>query len=73
MDINKFKTIYDCTSCALSVVLSFVFFGFGHFEGVKLGTIICALINGSIIGLVSKFFDSHFEFKDSFPWRKYFE
>ena len=73
MDINKFKTIYDCTSCALSVILSFVFFGFGHFEGIKLGTIICALCNGFIIGVASKFFDSHFEFKDSLPWRKYFE
>ena len=73
MDINKFKTIYDCTSCALSVVLSFVFFGFGHFEGIKWGTVICALCNGFIISIASKFFDSHFEFKDCLPWRKHFE
>lgn len=53
LPIPKVKTVYDCISCLFSVVLSFAFFGFGHFEGVKLGTIICALINGSIIG----FFD----------------
>jgi len=65
MDINKFKTIYDCTSCLISIALSFIFFGFGHFEGVKLGTIFCALINGSIIGAVSRFLEKNFEFKDS--------
>lgn len=73
MDINKFKTIYDCTSCVVSVILSFLFFGFGHFEGIKFGTVICALINGTLIGFASKLFESHFEFKDSLPLRKYFE
>lgn len=73
MDINKFKTIYDCTSCVISIIMSFAFFGLWHFEGVKLGTIFCALINGTIIGCISKFLDSHFEFKDSLKLRKYFE
>lgn len=73
MDINKFKTIYDCTSCIISIVMSFAFFGFWHFEGVKLGTIFCALINGTIIGKVSRFLEKHFKFKDSLPLRKYFE
>lgn len=73
MDINKFKTIYDCSSCLVSIILSFSFFGFGHFEGIKFGTVICALINGSLIGAVSKFLESKFEFKDSLSWRKFFE
>ena len=73
MDINRFKTIYDCTSCAVAVIMSFVFFGFGHFEGVKLGTIICALINGRLIGLCSAWFDSIFEFRDGLQLRKFFE
>ena len=66
------KTCYDICSCLVGVVLSFVFFGFGVFRGVKLGTIICALINGTLIGFCSKFLEKHFEFKDTFQLRKYF-
>lgn len=73
MDINKFKTIYDCTSCAVSIILSFSFFGLWHFEGIKIGTVICALFNGSLIGLVSKFLDNKFEFKDCLSWRRFFD
>ena len=73
MDINKFKTIYDCTSCADAVIMSFAFFGFGKFEGVKLGTIICALINGRIIGLCSAWFEGVFEFEDGMRLRSFFE
>ena len=73
MNINKFKTIYDCTSCLVGLILSFLVFGFGHFVGVKWGTIVCALINGWIIGRFSAFYDRHFQFFDRFAWRKFFE
>ena len=73
LPIGKVKTVYDCVSCLISIILSFVFFGFGHFEGVKLGTVFCALINGSIIGFISRVLDSSFNFKDSLPLRKFFE
>lgn len=73
MDINRFKTIYDCSSCAISIAMSFAFFGMWHFEGVKLGTVFCALVNGSMIGAVSRFLERHFEFKDCLKLRKYFE
>ena len=66
IDIHKFKTAYDCTSCILSIVLSFIFFGMWHFEGVKLGTVICALTNGFIISLFTKLFEKHWTFKDKF-------
>ena len=56
------KTIYDLVSCAVGVALSFLFFGFGHFEGVKLGTVVCALLNGSVIGLFSRFFEKRWDF-----------
>lgn len=72
-DIRKVKTIYDCSSCLFAVVLSFIFFGLWHFEGAKIGTIVCALINGSIIGLFGKLFDRIFVFKDAFKFRKFFE
>lgn len=71
--IPTVKTVYDCCSCALGVVLSFAFFGFGTFEGVKLGTILCALVNGRMIGAVSDRLDKTFAFYDKFPYRRHFE
>lgn len=71
--ISVVKTVYDISSCLIAVILSFIFFGFMHFEGVKLGTVFCALINGFLIGKISSFFESRFEFKDRFPLKKYFE
>ncbi|MBQ2972405.1 MAG: hypothetical protein IJE16_07685 [Ruminococcus sp.] len=73
MDINRFKTIYDCSSCILAIVMSFAFFGMWHFEGVKLGTVVCALLNGVTIGMFSKMFEKLFEFKDGLKLRKFFE
>lgn len=54
IEIGKIKTIYDCISCILSIILSFSFFGLFHFESVKLGTIICVLINGFLIPKIGK-------------------
>lgn len=67
------KTVYDCISCGVSVLLSFLFFGFGQFVGVKYGTIICALVNGQLIGLISKGMDRVFEDRDLLPFRSFFE
>ncbi len=72
-NISKTKTVYDCCSCLIAVLLSFVFFGFGHFEGIKIGTIVCAVVNGSCIGICSKVFESRFTFKDAWKFRRYFE
>ena len=62
--IPRVKTVYDCVSCGLGVLLSFAFFGFGHFEGVKLGTILCALINGTLIGWISRWLEDRLDFRD---------
>ena len=72
IDINRFKTGYDCVSCLLGVAMSFLAFGPWHFVGVKWGTILCALINGWIIGQFSAFYEKHWTFYDRFPLRKYF-
>lgn len=72
-DFGKVKTVYDCTSFAIAILLSFVFFGFGHFEGIKIGSVITTLVNGTLIGLWMKLLDKKFEFKDGLPLRKYFE
>lgn len=69
-NIGKVKTIYDCCSCLISIALSFAFFGLFHFEGVKLGTIFCALINGWLIGRFSHIMETKFELRDAFPWRE---
>ena len=72
-DIHIIKTLYDCSSCLVGIILSFAFFGLWHFEGVKIGTVICALVNGFLIGKINKLLDSTFDFKDALNLRKYFE
>jgi|UPI000551934D uncharacterized membrane protein YczE len=73
LSIDKVKIIYDVCSCAIAVLMSFLFFGFGHFEGVRTGTFICALLNGILIGFFSRAYDRLFDFRDGLPLRKYFE
>ena len=72
-DINVIKTAFDCFSVILGIILSFSFFGFGEFEGVKLGTIICAFINGFLISRFSKMLEHFFEFRNKFKIEKYFK
>lgn len=71
--VDRVKTVYDCCSCLIGVVLSFAFFGFGHFEGVKLGTILCALVNGTLIGWIGRLLERGFEFRDGLGLRRLFE
>lgn len=71
--INRVKTAYDCSSFAVSVIMSFALFGLGRFEGIKFGTVINALLNGWLIGKASLLFGRVFEFRDGLPLRKYFE
>jgi len=73
LPIAKVKTAYDCISCAAAVAMSFAFFGLWHFEGVKLGTVLCALVNGTMIGAISKWLEMHFEFSDALKLRGLFE
>ena len=68
MTIGKTKTIYDCGSCALGVVLSLCFFG--RFVGVQWGTIVCAVVNGWMIGRIDRFLGNMFSFEDAFPLRE---
>ena len=69
---HRVKTVYDCVSCAVAVAMSFAFFGLWHFEGVKLGTILCALVNGYLIGRCTAWMDRRFEYRDALPLRRYF-
>ena len=73
IDINRYKTGYDCVSCLIGVVLSFLFFGFGRFEGVKIGTILCALCNGFVIGRFTIVLEKMWVFKDGLSIKKLFQ
>ncbi len=72
VEIHRFKTGYDCISCLLALVMSFAIFGLWQFVGVKWGTVLCALINGWLIGRCSKWLDKHFQLRDALPWRGFF-
>ncbi len=65
--IGKTKTIYDCVSCVISIILSLAFFR--TFVGIKWGTVLCALVNGWIIHNISRFLDNKFAFKDALNLR----
>lgn len=71
-NIHKCKTVYDCVSCLAAVALSFTFFGFGVFAGVKLGTVLCALINGWVISRCTHWLEGHFNFADGTKLRRFF-
>ena len=68
---GKFKTAYDISSLAISVLLSLVFFG--KLVGIGVGTLVCALVNGTLLGLMTKLCDKFFEFRDAFKFREKLE
>ena len=68
--ISATKTVYDACSFLLGVLLSFAFFGFGVFVGVKWGTVVCTLVNGWLIGRISRWLEARFAFYDALPWRE---
>lgn len=70
---GRVKWVYDIVSCLAAISLSFAFFGFGTFVGVKWGTVVCAAINGVIISAMIKWEDKIFDFKDGLKWRRFFE
>lgn len=69
--IGKTKTIYDCCSCILGILLSLYFFK--TFVGVKWGTIVCAIINGWLIGKISCFIENNYIWKDALTLRSKLE
>ena len=71
--IHRVKSVYDVSSTLLSVVLSFAFFGFGVFQGVKWGTILCALVNGFLIGQFTRLTEHFFEFKNRWKPSRLFD
>lgn len=69
--VYKIKIIYDYASLALSVILSFIFFG--ELRGIGIGTVACAFVYGFVIRAFQKLYGKLFRFEDRFKLRKYFE
>ena len=46
---------------------------FGRFEGVKIGTVLCAFLNGWLIGIFSRLMEKRFAYRDALKLRRYFE
>lgn len=70
-DIGKFKIAYDCSSCAVAVIMSLLFFK--GIKGIGVGTIVCAFVNGVLISLFGKLLDKIFIFEPKLNLKKYFE
>lgn len=68
----KVKIIYDICSLMLAVAMSFLFFGFGVFNGVNIGTLAIACVNGVTIGMFGRLNDKMFSFVDGSPTVKAF-
>lgn len=62
-----FKTCYDCASLVVAVVMSFLLLG--SLQGVGVGTVVCALINGTLINLFSQLYERIWKFEDKFALR----
>jgi hypothetical protein len=69
--IHVFKTGYDIASCIAALIMSLLFFS--HIEGIGIGTVISALINGTLIGWFTKLFERRLNFSDKWKLRPYFE
>lgn len=72
ISLTKFKTCYDISSFLTALIMSFIFFGFGNFVGIGVGTVITAFINGFLISRFSILFEKIFIFKDRLPFRPFF-
>lgn len=69
--IHIVKTVYDCCSLAVALVLSLSFFG--TIRGIGIGTVVCAFLYGTLIRLFQRLYNRIFHFTDRFPLRNFFE
>ena len=65
--LSRFKTCFDLICLSAGVVMTFCFFG--KLVGISWGTLVIALINGTLIGFFSEKLDEFFDFH---PWFKGF-
>ena len=63
--LSLLKTVVDLSCLTASVIMTFAFFG--GIRGIGWGTLVMALLNGTVIGLFSKALDKIFAFTPTFP------
>lgn len=71
LPLGRVKIAYDCTLLGLSIVMSLLFFA--RLEGIGIGTVVCAFVNGPLIRFFSGLYDRIFDFQDRFPLRSRLE
>lgn len=69
--ISTVKTLYDCTSLVVAVLISLALLG--KIEGIGIATVICAFVNGFLIDKCGVIFDKILNFRDILPLRPKFE
>lgn len=62
--LSRLKTVVDLSCLTASVIMTFSFFG--EIRGIGWGTLIMALLNGTVIGYFSKLLDKAFDFQPTF-------
>ena len=65
---HTLKTIYDCSSLVIAIIMSFLLLG--SLQGVGVATAICALLNGTLIKLFGNLYERIWKFEDKFDLRK---
>ena len=63
--LHRVKTCFDMCCCLSSVILSLVFFG--RLRAIGVGTVVCALFSGTLIGLYTKVMHRYIDFSPAFP------
>lgn len=71
LKLHTVKTVYDIGSLVAAVILSFLLLG--SLQGIGIGTVVTAFINGTLIQLFSRLYDKVWNFKDRFSFRGKFE
>ena len=69
--LSRCKTVYDCLSLVLALGMSLLFFS--GIEGIGLGTVVCALVNGTLIRIFTNLLKGVWDFRDRFSLRRHFE
>lgn len=63
-NINRFKVAYDCMSLVAAVGMSFLFFG--RLNGIGVGTVVAAVLNGYIIGWFGRELEKRIDFSPKY-------
>ena len=63
--LSRAKTGFDIACCLTAAALSLLFFG--ELRALGIGTVMCALFNGTLIGMYHKIMDKYIDFSPAFP------